>query len=116
MTDISKRLVLRHDLAAMPTTFFYPGSSIGNFTPEQALRFLGDIRSHSRAGDNLLIGVDTKKSEARLRAAYDDAIGVTAAFNRNVLRHLNRILASDFRPECYGHVALYNAEAVRIEI
>jgi dimethylhistidine N-methyltransferase len=116
VTDFSERLELRRDLAAMPTTFFYPGSSIGNFTPEEALRFLGAIRSHARTGDNLLIGVDTRKDEARLVAAYDDAVGVTAAFNRNVLRHVNRLLGSDFAPACYRHFARYDQEQGRIEI
>jgi L-histidine N-alpha-methyltransferase len=116
VTDFSGRLDVRRDLAGMPTTFFYPGSSIGNFTNEEALRFLREIFGHARAGDNLLIGVDTKKDEARLLAAYDDAVGVTAAFNRNVLRHVNRLLAGDFQPSSYVHVAHYNARLGRIEI
>ena len=73
----------------LPTTFFYPGSSIGNFTPDEARR-LPRARSGAHCarsrGSGLLIGVDTKKDAARLDAAYDDALGVTAAFNRNVLQ------------------------------
>lgn len=116
VTDFSDRLDLRLDLAVMPTTFFYPGSSIGNFGAEEALRFLSEIRDHGAPGDNLLIGVDAKKDPARLVAAYDDAPGVTAAFNRNVLRHVNRLLSSDFDPAAFAHVALYDATAGRIEM
>ena len=87
----------------MPATFFYPGSSIGNFTPAQARDVPADVHLHcvGRDGSGLLIGVDTKKDEARLTAAYDDSVGVTAAFNRNVLHHVNRLLGSDFRPDAF---------------
>ena len=63
-----------------------------------------------------MIGADTKKDKARLDAAYDDALGVTAAFNRNVLNHVNRILGSDFVPEAWAHRAFYNVDAGRIEM
>jgi dimethylhistidine N-methyltransferase len=116
VTDFSERLELRRDLKAMPTTFFYPGSSIGNFTAVEAVRFLQEIRGLSRPGDNLLIGVDTKKDVRRLLAAYDDPVGVTAAFNRNILRHVNNLLEGDFAPEAYDHVALYSDALGRIEI
>src|SRR5262249_37428370 len=78
--------------------------------------FLQEIHALARAGDSLLIGVDTKKDRRRLTAAYDDPIGVTAAFNRNILRHVNRLLDGDFAPEAYGHVAVYNDALGRIEI
>ena len=77
--------------------FFYPGSSIGNFTPDEALAFLRRVRARA-SGGGLLIGVDLVKPRAVLEAAYDDALGVTAAFNRNALRHLNRLIGSDFVP------------------
>jgi dimethylhistidine N-methyltransferase len=98
--------------------FFYPGSSIGNFTPAEAATFLAAIRAHCAAhpGSGLLIGVDTPKDPARLVAAYDDALGVTAAFNRNVLVHVNRVLGSDFDPAAFAHVARYDAAAQRIEM
>jgi dimethylhistidine N-methyltransferase len=118
VTDFTHGLDLLYDLGAEPATFFYPGSSIGNFTPEEALRFLRDIHLHclGRGDSGLLIGVDTKKDQARLDAAYDDSVGVTAAFNRNVLHHVNRLLGSDFRPEAYAHRGFYNAEQGRIEM
>ena len=85
--------------------FFYPGSSIGNFTPDEALAFLRRVRDQADGG-GLLIGVDLVKPRAVLEAAYDDALGVTAAFNLNVLRHLNRLIGSDFEPRQWRHVAL----------
>ena len=99
LVDFTRGLDLDLDGADGPTTFFYPGSSIGNFTPADALEFLNGIRRHCAADSGLLIGVDTKKDPARLRAAYDDAAGVTAAFNRNVLLHVNRVLGTRFRPD-----------------
>jgi len=118
VVDFTQGLDLRADLGRDPVTFFYPGSSIGNFAPAAALAFLRDIRLHcvGRDGSGLLIGVDTPKEKARLDAAYDDALGVTAAFNRNVLRHVNRILGSDFHLEAFAHRAFYNAGAARIEM
>jgi dimethylhistidine N-methyltransferase len=118
VADFSRGLDLQQDLAPGPVTFFYPGSSIGNFTPDEAALFLRDIRLHcaGREDSGLLIGVDTKKDRARLDAAYDDAVGVTAAFNRNVLHHVNRILGSDFRPEAFAHRGFYNPEAGRVEM
>jgi dimethylhistidine N-methyltransferase len=117
VTDFSLGLDLREDLDAAPTTFFYPGSSIGNFTPDEALSFLQAIRAHCTVpGSGLLIGVDTKKARARLDAAYDDALGITAAFNRNILNHVNRVLASDFAPLAYAHRGFYNEDAGRVEM
>jgi dimethylhistidine N-methyltransferase len=118
VADFTRGLDVRQDLGAGPATFFYPGSSIGNFTPRDAATFLRDVHLHclGRDGSGLLIGVDTKKDKARLDAAYDDAVGVTAAFNRNVLHHVNRILGSDFRPEAFAHRGFYNDEEGRIEM
>ncbi|MEO7762331.1 MAG: L-histidine N(alpha)-methyltransferase [Casimicrobiaceae bacterium] len=117
VTDFARKLDLHADLAATPATFFYPGSSIGNFAPADALSFLRQIRNHcTLPGSGLLIGVDAKKDRSRLEAAYDDAVGVTAAFNRNVLAHINRLLGSDFRPERFAHRGLYNEQAGRIEM
>lgn len=115
-TDFSGRLDLAADLASLPTTFFYPGSSIGNFGPDDALAFLRQIRTLAGVGGGLLIGVDTKKDSARLQAAYDDALGVTAAFNLNLLLHLNRLLGADFDVRDWRHVALFDARASRIEM
>ncbi len=117
ITDFTLGLDLRSDLAELPTTFFYPGSSIGNFTPDDALVFLKAIRRHCEVpGSGLLIGVDTIKDKARLEAAYDDSLGVTAAFNRNALNHVNRVLGSDFAASAYAHRAFYNMEDGRIEM
>jgi dimethylhistidine N-methyltransferase len=117
VTDFARALNLHADLQDLPATFFYPGSSIGNFSPEEALAFLVQIRGHcATPGSGLLIGVDAKKDKRRLEAAYDDAVGVTAAFNRNVLAHVNRLLGSDFRPEAFAHRGLYNEAAGRIEM
>lgn len=108
-----------HDLQAAPRCVFYPGSSIGNFTPDEALRLLGQARAlcaGGGAGSGLLIGVDRAKPREVLEPAYDDALGVTAAFNRNLLRHVNRLLGSDFAPARWRHVALYNELRSRIEM
>ena len=117
ITDFTLGLDLRRDLARLPPTFFYHGSSIGNFTPDDALLFLQAIQRHCEVpGSGLLIGVDTIKDKARLDAAYDDSLGVTAAFNRNVLNHVNRVLGSDFAASAYAHRGFYNTEAGRIEM
>ena len=117
LTDFAHGLDLSRDLSGGPVTFFYPGSSIGNFTPLEAARLLQAIRRHCRDdGSGILIGVDTKKDPARLVAAYDDAAGVTAAFNRNILCHVNRLLGTRFDPAAFDHVALYNARDGRIEM
>ena len=118
LTDFTRGLDLRRELSGASTTWFYPGSSIGNFSPSEALQFLQTIRGHCE-GDGesgLLIGVDTKKDAARLRAAYDDAAGVTAAFNRNILLHVNRVLGTGFAPVGFAHVARYNQAAGRVEM
>ena len=95
--------------------FFYPGSSIGNFTPAEALAFLRRVRARA-AGGGLLIGVDLVKPKAILDAAYDDTLGVTAAFNRNLLLNLNRALGTDFDPAQWQHVAFFEPQASRIEM
>ena len=113
--DFSTRLALPAELGAGPALVFYPGSSIGNFAPDAALRLLREVHA-AAAGGALLIGVDRVKSSAVLEAAYDDALGVTAAFNLNLLRHLNRLLGSDFEPRDWRHVALFDRAASRIEM
>jgi L-histidine Nalpha-methyltransferase len=97
---------------------FYPGSSIGNFTPEQALRFLQQVHAACGTvpGSGLLIGVDLVKDTATLEAAYDDALGVTAAFNRNLIANVNRCIGSDMRLADWAHLALYNVAQSRIEM
>ena len=87
---------------------FFPGSTVGNFTPEEALAFLRRVRRMAGAGGALLIGVDLKKDKATLEAAYDDAAGVTAKFNLNLLERMNRELGADFKPERFRHKAFYD--------
>lgn len=116
--DFSKVLNIPNDtpeLGQGPRDIFYPGSSIGNFEPPQALKLLKAIQVLSAEG-SLIIGVDTVKETDTLEAAYDDALGVTAAFNLNVLNHINRILGSDFSVEDWRHTALFNEEDSRIEM
>ncbi len=117
VTDFSRALQLEEVLDDRPVTFFYPGSSIGNFTPEESIVLLASIRRHcvGRSG-GLLVGVDGKKEKARLDAAYDDSLGVTAAFNRNALLHLNRRFGFDFRMQAYAHRGFYNEALGRIEM
>ncbi len=91
-----------------PRVAFFPGSSIGNFDPGDAVDFMRRVGRLVGPGGRLLIGVDRKKDRVILEAAYDDAAGVTAEFNRNVLRHLNATLDADFDTSKFSHVALYN--------
>lgn len=95
--------------------FFYPGSSIGNFTPAEAEAFLAGVRAQADGG-GLLIGVDLVKPAPVLQAAYDDALGVTAAFNLNLLRNMNRAIGTDFDPAAWRHVAFFDPQASRIEM
>lgn len=95
--------------------FFYAGSSIGNFTPDEAVAFLRGVHAQAHGG-GLLIGVDLVKPKAVLEAAYDDALGVTAAFNLNLLRNMNRAVGTDFDPRQWRHVALFNEADSRIEM
>jgi L-histidine N-alpha-methyltransferase len=114
--DFSAALDIPAEFSAdLRPVFFYPGSSIGNFTPPEALAFLRRIRTRAEGG-GLLIGVDLVKPRAVLEAAYDDALGVTAAFNLNALRHLNRAIGSDFEPRQWRHVAYFNEVESRIEM
>jgi L-histidine N-alpha-methyltransferase len=92
------------------------GSTIGNLDPPERHRLLGEVRGLLRAGDRFLLGVDLVKDVATLEAAYNDAAGVTRAFNRNILRVVNRALGGDFRPEAFEHLAFYDAGRARIEM
>ena len=95
---------------------FFPGSTIGNLTPEAAVVLLRSAREVLGEGSLFILGVDLAKSPEVLVAAYDDAQGVTAAFNRNLLVRANRDLGMDFEPEAFDHVALWNAEHSRMEM
>lgn len=95
---------------------YFPGSTIGNFHPDQAETFLKQIAQVCGPGGGLLIGVDLKKDPQVLNAAYNDAQGVTAAFNMNLLRRMNTELGADFNLDGFVHRAFYNALAGRIEM
>ncbi|MEW6120905.1 MAG: L-histidine N(alpha)-methyltransferase [Pseudomonadota bacterium] len=113
--DFSSRLDLPAEAGPGPRLLFYPGSSIGNFAPDAALAFLERMRA-ACAGGRLLIGVDLVKPVDILEPAYDDALGVTAAFNRNLLLHLNRLIGTDFALADWRHVAFFNRAESRIEM
>jgi L-histidine Nalpha-methyltransferase len=114
--DFAARLCLPDGLVDGPALVFFPGSSIGNFAPDEALRLLREAHA-AAAGGALLIGVDLAgKPRAIVEAAYDDALGVTAAFNLNLLRRLNRLLGADFDIRDWRHVAFFADRASRIEM
>ncbi len=118
--DFSLALQLPESVRSEKRLFFYPGSSIGNFTPDEALVFLQQIKAacmQSDAADGgLLIGVDLVKESGILDAAYDDALGVTASFNLNLLLHLNRLLDADFDLREWLHRGFFNDKLSRIEM
>jgi dimethylhistidine N-methyltransferase len=92
------------------------GSTIGNFTRPEAEDFLRELRRRVRPGDSLLLGADLVKDRTRILAAYDDALGVTAAFNLNLLARINRELEGEFRLDRFAHVARYNRRHSRVEM
>src|SRR5947209_5802697 len=100
----------------MRALVLFLGSNVGNFDREGARAFLRRLRGVLRAGDSLLLGADLKKDPAVLEAAYDDALGVTAAFNLNLLARINREFQADFSLRAFRHVALYDAERGRVEM
>jgi L-histidine N-alpha-methyltransferase len=113
--DFTVALELPPESGSASRLMFYPGSSIGNFVPEAATNFLRRVRA-AAPGGALLIGVDLVKPAPLLQRAYDDALGVTAAFNLNLLRHVNRLLGSDFDVAQWRHVAFYDAAQARVEM
>lgn len=115
VTDYSRRLP---DLRSRPgrKLVLFIGSTIGNFEPEEARQFLRRVRASLDTGDSLLLGFDMVKDEEVLRAAYNDAAGITALFNKNVLARINRELCADFDLEEFRHVAFWNASKSRIEM
>ncbi|OGA42138.1 MAG: dimethylhistidine N-methyltransferase [Betaproteobacteria bacterium RIFCSPLOWO2_12_FULL_68_19] len=109
--DFSRPIELAKARAARVS--YFPGSTIGNLAPEEAHAFLAMARD--QAG-RMLVGVDLKKDAQLLHAAYNDARGVTAAFNLNLLKRVNRELGGDFQPRKFSHYAFYNATLGRIEM
>lgn len=116
--DYTRPLTLPGQIAELESGLagFFPGSSIGNFEPAEASSFLARVHETLGPGSRLLIGVDRRKDPVRLQRAYDDAAGVTAEFNRNLLRHLNRELAGTLQPEAFAHRAHYDVDLGRIEM
>ena len=114
--DYTAPFELPSPVVALPRVGFFPGSSIGNFDPAAADSFLAAIGRLLGTGGYLILGVDAKKDCGVLTAAYNDAAGVTARFNRNLLRHLNAAVGADFDPAAFDHRAIYNPDAGRIEM
>lgn len=114
--DFAHTLCLPEQLPEAHKVAFFPGSSLGNFEPEDARQFLEEVRAVVGPGGGLLIGIDIPKDEAILNAAYNDAAGVTAAFNKNLLTRIRNELNSDIEPEQFDHLAFYNPELGRIEM
>ncbi|HEV2531745.1 ergothioneine biosynthesis protein EgtB [Phenylobacterium sp.] len=114
--DFTRALQLPAAAAGRPVVGFFPGSTIGNFSPEDATRFLAGARRLLGEGATFLVGIDLVKPERELTAAYDDRVGVTAAFNKNLLARMNRELGGDFDLEAFAHKAVWNAAASRIEM
>lgn len=115
--DFSSTLALPKTVQGHDRVFFYPGSSLGNFSPSDALRFLQQIASPDQGdASGLLLGIDLVKNSDVLEAAYDDAVGVTAAFNKNTLLHINELLGSDFNLRQWQHVALFDTQESKIEM
>lgn len=114
-TDFSKKLIIPNSIASTKRTFFYPGSSIGNFSNSEAIELLSQIKSQAKGG-GLLIGVDLIKEDSILIAAYDDPLKISAAFNLNILRSANLYLGSNFKVEQFSHTIRINHKDNRVEL
>lgn len=104
------------DIAERRKIFFFPGSSIGNYDPEKANQFFANLAHECHGNGGLLIGVDLVKDRETLNSAYNDPLGVTAAFNLNILLNVNRITGSNFNLRDWEHVAFFNESQSRIEM
>jgi dimethylhistidine N-methyltransferase len=116
VADFTGRFHLPSDADGRPRVGFFPGSTIGNFDRDGAVRFLRSVRQVLGMHAALLVGVDLIKDPATLVAAYDDSLGVTARFNKNLLTRINRELDGDFDPLAFDHLAVWNAVRSRIEM
>jgi dimethylhistidine N-methyltransferase len=114
--DFSQGLALPKEVGTHKRIFFYPGSSISNFVPADACKFLAQLGHSAGSQGGVLFGVDMVKPKAILELAYDDMLGVTAAFNLNALRQSNRILGANFDLRQWRHVAFFNEKENRIEM
>ena len=104
------------DIQELRIVFFYPGSSIGNFDPEKADQLFLNLANECHGNGGLLIGVDLVKDVETLDLAYNDPLGVTAAFNLNALLNVNRLIGSNFEIQDWGHYAFFNTSLSRIEM
>lgn len=116
VADFTAPFELPKVVADMPKVGFFPGSTLGNFEPHEASAFLRSARQILGPGALMLIGVDLEKSDRVLHAAYNDAAGVTARFNLNLLARIDRELGGDFDLSSFTHRAIYNRERHRIEM
>lgn len=114
--DFAEQWVSHTELPAGRRVVFYPGSTIGNLDPDDARAFLSGLREWINDDGGLLVGVDLHKSEKRLNAAYNDAQGVTAEFNLNILNSINTLTGANFDCQGFSHRAFYNQELRRIEM
>jgi dimethylhistidine N-methyltransferase len=114
--DFTRDFDLPPQIRARPRVGFFPGSTIGNFEPEDAAEFLKQAARILGHGATMIIGIDLIKDEAVLNAAYDDAAGVTAKFNLNILARMNRELGGSFDVSAFRHRAFYDADGHRIEM
>ncbi len=114
--DFTTALDLPGEVGARPRVGFFPGSTIGNFRPQEVIAFLSAARQLLGEGAGFLVGIDLVKDAETLVAAYDDAQGVTAAFNLNLLTRINRELDGDFDLSAFGHRAVWNATESRMEM
>jgi len=114
--DFTAPFDLPDAVKAMPKVGFFPGSTLGNFEPHEACAFLRSAREILGQGARMLIGIDLEKDERQLYAAYNDAAGVTARFNLNVLARINHELGGNFNLSAFTHRAIYNRERHRIEM
>jgi dimethylhistidine N-methyltransferase len=114
--DFTRALHLPAETQGHPRVGFFPGSTLGNFTRPQAVRFLRSARELLGPDARFIIGVDMVKDAPTLEAAYDDAAGVTARFNKNLLTRINRELNANFNVEAFDHLAVWNAERERMEM
>jgi len=114
--DFTTQLTLPPEVESLPKAGFFPGSTIGNFSPQQCKEFLTYTRTMLGENSMLIVGADVVKDEATLLAAYDDEAGVTARFNKNLLVRINRELGGNFDPELFRHEARWNTECNRMEM
>ena len=114
--DFTQEFAIPAHLAKLGRVGLFPGSTIGNFEPDEAGRFLRHIRKMLGAGSLLVVGIDLLKDEETLNRAYNDAEGITARFNLNLLARMNRELGADFDLTAFKHDAFFNSENSRIEM